>query len=229
MSAQGVKGLETSLPVAHALLFFGLEPQRHTMPSIHAQVEITHILTLSTIYYLLSTIYYYYYYYYYCCYCCCYYYYYYYYHRARTKLQIAKSLRFRCDKWHAWSHDVLSVRGTSCNTVKSEDQILTPPSTPEFLTLKTIPNLLNPKESPDKTIPPGPKKHCKTSGFRHSLSGLPNANPKSPRFSYAISQIAPLPPVAALNRNSKSQIAARCAAFWHAISQIALASFLECP
>ena len=42
----GVKGLETSLSVAHALLFFGLEPQRHTMPSIHAQVEITHILTL---------------------------------------------------------------------------------------------------------------------------------------------------------------------------------------
>ena len=48
MSAQGVKGLETSLPVAHALLFFGLEPQRHTMPSIHAQVEITHILTIWT-------------------------------------------------------------------------------------------------------------------------------------------------------------------------------------
>ena len=66
--------------------------------------------------------------------------------------------------------------------------------------------------------------------LRHSeLSGLPNANAKSPRFSYAISQIAPMPPVAALNRNSKSQIAARYAAFWHAISQIALASFLECP
>ena len=61
------------------------------------------------------------------------------------------------------------------------------------------------------------------------LSGLPNANAKSPRFSYAISQIARLPPVAALNRNSTSQIAARYAAFWHAISQIALASFLECP
>ena len=62
-----------------------------------------------------------------------------------------------------------------------------------------------------------------------ALSGLPNANAKSPRFSYAISQIAPLPLVAALNRNSKSQIAARYPAFWHAISQIALASFLECP
>ena len=58
------------------------------------------------------------------------------------------------------------------------------------------------------------------------LSGLPNANAKSPRFSYAISQIATLPPVVALNRSSKSQIAARYAAFWHAISQIALASFL---
>ena len=59
-----------------------------------------------------------------------------------------------------------------------------------------------------------------------ALSGLPNANAKSPRFSYAISQIAPLPPVAALNRNSNSQITARYAEFWHAISQIALASFL---
>ena len=28
MSAQGVKGIETSLPVDHSLLFFGLEPQR---------------------------------------------------------------------------------------------------------------------------------------------------------------------------------------------------------
>ena len=61
------------------------------------------------------------------------------------------------------------------------------------------------------------------------LSGLPNANAKSPRFSCAISQIAALPPVVALNRSSKSQIAARYAAFWHAISQIALASFLLCP
>ena len=60
----------------------------------------------------------------------------------------------------------------------------------------------------------------------HNLSGLPNANAKSLRFSYAISKIAPLPPVAALNRNSNSQIAPRYAAFWHAISKIALASFL---
>ena len=58
------------------------------------------------------------------------------------------------------------------------------------------------------------------------LSGLPNANAKSQRFSYAISQIAPLPPVVALNRSFKSQIAARYAAFWHAVSQIALTSFL---
>ena len=58
------------------------------------------------------------------------------------------------------------------------------------------------------------------------LSGLPNANAKSQRFSYATSQIAPLRPVAALNRSFKSQIAARYAAFWHAISQIALTSFL---
>ena len=59
-----------------------------------------------------------------------------------------------------------------------------------------------------------------------TLSGLPNANAKSQRFSYAISQIASLPPVVALNRSSKSQIAASYAAFWHAISQIALPSFL---
>ena len=58
------------------------------------------------------------------------------------------------------------------------------------------------------------------------LSGLPNANAKSPRFTYALSQIATLPPVVALNRSSKSQIADRYAAFWHAVSQIALASFL---
>ena len=59
------------------------------------------------------------------------------------------------------------------------------------------------------------------------LSGLPNANAKSPRFSYAIKKKnATLPPVVALNRSSKSQIAARHAAFCHAISQIALASFL---
>ena len=49
--------------------------------------------------------------------------------------------------------------------------------------------------------------------FAQGLSGLPNANAKSPRFSYAISQIAPLPPVVALNRTSKSQIAAKYAAF----------------
>ena len=40
------------------------------------------------------------------------------------------------------------------------------------------------------------------------LSGLPNANAKSQRFSYIISQIAPLPPVVVLNRSFKSQIAA---------------------
>ena len=53
-----------------------------------------------------------------------------------------------------------------------------------------------------------------------ALGGLPNANAKSQRFSYAISQIAPLPPVVALNcssLNCKSQSAARYAAFWHAI------------
>ena len=61
------------------------------------------------------------------------------------------------------------------------------------------------------------------------LSGLPNANAKSQRFSYAISQIAPLPPVTALNRNFKSQIAARYAAFWHAIPQIALALVETAP
>ena len=38
-------------------------------------------------------------------------------------------------------------------------------------------------------------------------------------------QVAPLPPVVALNRNFKSQIAARYAAFWHAIPEIAVASF----
>ena len=61
---------------------------------------------------------------------------------------------------------------------------------------------------------------------RLGLSGLPNANAKTQRFSYAISQIATLPPVVALNRSSDSQIAARYAAFWHAAPQIALASFL---
>ena len=46
-------------------------------------------------------------------------------------------------------------------------------------------------------------------------SGLPNANAKSQRFSYAISRIAPLPLMVALNRSSESQIATRYAAFWH--------------
>ena len=65
--------------------------------------------------------------------------------------------------------------------------------------------------------------------MRYCLSGLPNANAKSPRFSYAIPQIAPLPPLAALNRNFNTQIAARYAAFWNAISQIALASSFSAP
>ena len=63
-------------------------------------------------------------------------------------------------------------------------------------------------------------------GVTFELTGLPNATAKSQRFSYAISQIATLPPVVPLNRSSKSQIAARYAAFWYAISQIALTSFL---
>ena len=42
-----------------------------------------------------------------------------------------------------------------------------------------------------------------------------------------VPQIAPLPLVVALNRSSQSQIATRYAAFWHAASQIALASFLQ--
>ena len=49
------------------------------------------------------------------------------------------------------------------------------------------------------------------------LGGLPNANVNLQRFSYAISQIALLPPVVALNRNFESQMAARYAAFSHAI------------
>ena len=70
---------------------------------------------------------------------------------------------------------------------------------------------------------------CLSVRSTHSgLSGLPNANAKSQRFSNAISQIAPLPPVVALNRSFKSQIAARYAAFWHEVPQIALASFLLC-
>ena len=60
------------------------------------------------------------------------------------------------------------------------------------------------------------------------LSDLPNINTKSQRFSNAISQIALLPAVVALNRSFESQIAARYAAFRHAVPQIALASFLLC-
>ena len=51
-------------------------------------------------------------------------------------------------------------------------------------------------------------------------------NAGSQRFSYAISQVATLPPVVAPNRSFKSQIAARYATFWHTIPQIALASVL---
>ena len=58
------------------------------------------------------------------------------------------------------------------------------------------------------------------------VSGIPNTDTKSQRFSYAISQIAPLPPVVALHRSFNSQIAARYAEFWRADPQIALASFL---
>ena len=61
------------------------------------------------------------------------------------------------------------------------------------------------------------------------LSSLPNANAKSQRFSYAISQIAPLPPVVALNRSSKSQIAARYSAFWHAVPKVVLIPSFEAP
>ena len=56
------------------------------------------------------------------------------------------------------------------------------------------------------------------------LSGLPNADAESKCFSHEISQT-----VVALNRNSKSPSAARYAAFWHAISQTALASFFSDP
>ena len=66
----------------------------------------------------------------------------------------------------------------------------------------------------------------KGSASHHILSGLPNANAKSQLLSYAMSKIATLPPVVALNRRSKSQIATRYAVSWHAIPQIALASFL---
>ena len=54
------------------------------------------------------------------------------------------------------------------------------------------------------------------------LSGLLNANAKSQRFSYAISQIATLPPVAGLNRNSEFIKSQRdTLRFWHAIPQTA--------
>ena len=79
------------------------------------------------------------------------------------------------------------------------------------------------------TVPPDKRRTHRTPNLnfvRAELSGLSKTNAKSQRFSYAISQIAALPPVAAPNRSSKSQLAARYATFWHAISQIALASFL---
>ena len=41
---------------------------------------------------------------------------------------------------------------------------------------------------------------------KFSLTGLPNTNAKSQRFSYVISQISTLPPVVALNRCFKSQL-----------------------
>ena len=47
-------------------------------------------------------------------------------------------------------------------------------------------------------------------------AGLSDANAKSQCFSYAISEIAPLHPVVALNRSFESQTAARYAVFWHA-------------
>ena len=47
--------------------------------------------------------------------------------------------------------------------------------------------------------------HGKVQISAWELSGLPNANGKSQRFSYAISHIAPLPPVVALNRNSMGE------------------------
>ena len=58
------------------------------------------------------------------------------------------------------------------------------------------------------------------------LRGFPNANAKSQRFSYAISPKSHPAPVVALHRSFESQIAARYAAFWHAVPQIALASLL---
>ena len=58
------------------------------------------------------------------------------------------------------------------------------------------------------------------------LSGLPNANAESQRFSYTISQIATLSLVVALNRNFESHIAARYAAFLHAAPPNRIGLFL---
>ena len=62
-----------------------------------------------------------------------------------------------------------------------------------------------------------------------NLVAFETQNAKSQRFSYAISQLAPLPLVVALNRRLKSQIAARYAAFWRAAPQIALTLFPLAP
>ena len=60
----------------------------------------------------------------------------------------------------------------------------------------------------------------------HGLSGLPNANAnRSVLVIRNFPNRTTLPPVVALNRSFESQIAARYAAFWHAIPQNALASF----
>ena len=101
-----------------------------------------------------------------------------------------------------------------------------------------LPNQQQESLAPEVSRGVSPRASPKTRGVRKcptgclrdpsgpGLGGLPNANAKSQHFSYATSQIATLPPVVALNRNSKSQIAARYAAFWHAVSGFALASFL---
>ena len=86
-----------------------------------------------------------------------------------------------------------------------------------FLPILTLAVLMHPGPARVKTI---------TGNICLKLSGLPNENAKSQRFSYASSQIATLPSVVAPNRSFKSQIAARYAASWHAIPQIALASCL---
>ena len=79
---------------------------------------------------------------------------------------------------------------------------------------------------PYDATPSGSSTSGRVTSSAQGLNDLPNAKAKSQRFSYAVSQIATLPPVVALNRSSKSQIAARYAAFWHAVPQIALASLL---